>query len=45
VNPDNRKESLHGNLDHKAPIGPHWDQTVRGVGGWRIYPDGKVEPN
>lgn len=36
-------ESLHPDLDHPPPIGPHWD--YKGSDGeWRIFPDGRIEP-
>ena len=39
-------ESLHPDLDHPPPIGPHWDYTGKNRGKrWRIYPDGRYEPN
>jgi hypothetical protein len=40
-------ESLRPDRHHEPPIGPHWDYTYRGnpnPDGWRIYPDGRVEP-
>lgn len=39
-------ESLHPDLDHPAPVGPHWDYNFKGSGseGWRIYPDGSIVP-
>lgn len=37
-------ESLHPDLDHPEPIGPHWDYTDRNGNGWRVYPDGRKEP-
>ncbi len=38
-------ESLHPDLDHKPPIGPHWDYTPFKKGPqFRIKPDGTVEP-
>ncbi|HKO55569.1 MAG TPA: RHS repeat-associated core domain-containing protein [Thermoanaerobaculia bacterium] len=37
-------ESLHPNLDHAEPIGPHWDYNDGKQGHWRLYPDGRVEP-
>ena len=42
----NTGESLHPDLDHGEPIGPHWDYDYRGSGtdGWRIFPDGTVLP-
>ena len=43
VNPDG-SQSLHGDFGHKPPIGPHVDWNIRGTRGWRIFPDGSVEP-
>jgi RHS repeat-associated protein len=40
-------ESLRPDPDHTPPIGPHWDYNYRdnpNPNGWRIYPDGRVEP-
>lgn len=39
-------ESLHPDLEHDEPIGPHYDYKVRGERGpgYRVYPDGRVEP-
>lgn len=39
-------ESWHPDLNHPAPIGPHWDYNYRGSGcdGWRVFPDGGVAP-
>lgn len=31
-------EVLHPNLDHAAPIGPHWDWTDPSGQLWRIFP-------
>lgn len=35
------RESLHPDLKHGKPYGPHWDYNYRGSGkhGWRIFPD------
>lgn len=33
-------ESLHPDLNHPAPIGPHWDYKDSTGKGWRIFPDG-----
>jgi hypothetical protein len=35
-------ESLHPDLNHKPPIGPHWDYVDPKKNKWRIFPDGKV---
>ncbi len=43
VSPDG-SESLHPDLDHPAPQGPHWDWNDSSGGRWRIYPDGTVTP-
>jgi YD repeat-containing protein len=37
-------ESLHPDLNHPAPIGPHWDYVDPNGQGWRVYPDGRMEP-
>ncbi|MEN6082868.1 RHS repeat-associated core domain-containing protein [Chromobacterium piscinae] len=44
VNPNNPGQSVHPDLDHPEPIGPHWDFTDRGNGQWRIFPNGNVTP-
>jgi hypothetical protein len=44
VNPNNDGESLHPDLGHPAPDGPHWDWNLPGKGRYRIYPDGTVKP-
>ncbi|TBW50741.1 hypothetical protein EZI54_17735 [Marinobacter halodurans] len=44
VNPDNPDVSVHPDLDHAPPVGPHWDYTDRKKGGARVYPDGSVKP-
>jgi RHS repeat-associated protein len=42
--PDTR-ESLHPDLEHDEPIGPHYDYTAPDGSEYRIYPDGRIEPN
>jgi len=42
-NPKNG-ESLHPDLDHPQPVGPHWDYRDPAGDDWRIYPDGRSEP-
>ena len=38
-------ETLHPDLNHKEPYGPHWDYNYPGGGnGFRIYPDGTMIP-
>jgi YD repeat-containing protein len=42
-------ESLHPDLNHAPPIGPHWDYSNPANNGpngrgWRAYPDGRLEP-
>ena len=37
-------ESLHPDLKHPAPIGPHWDYKAPDGSWWRIYPDGTMQP-
>ena len=39
-------ESMHPDLNHPDPIGPHWDYNYRGSNsdGWRIYPNGNIIP-
>ena len=41
-NPD-ADASLHPDLDHPEPIGPHWDYKGP-EGKFRIYPDGRITP-
>ena len=41
-NPD-KKTSLHPDLDHPDPIGPHWDYSGP-EGKFRVFPDGRVLP-
>ncbi len=39
------KESYHPDLEHGPPYGPHWDYIPeKNHDGYRIYPDGRVEP-
>jgi RHS repeat-associated protein len=44
VNPADKGQSAHPDLSHGGKIGPHWDFTDRGKGGWRVFPDGRTEP-
>jgi hypothetical protein len=37
-------ETLHLDLSHPSPIGPHWDYRDPNGRWWRIYPDGRMEP-
>jgi RHS repeat-associated protein len=37
-------ETLHPDLDHGPPQGPHWDWIDPLGNGWRIGPDGTVTP-
>jgi hypothetical protein len=37
-------ESLHPDLTHPTPIGPHWDYRDPTGKDWRIFPDGRKEP-
>ncbi|NJL55465.1 hypothetical protein HC928_09950, partial [bacterium] len=36
--------SLHPDLNHPQPIGPHWDYKDTTGKQWRIFPDGRCEP-
>jgi hypothetical protein len=38
------KETLHPDLAHGDPIGPHYDYRAPDGTFYRIYPDGRVEP-
>ncbi len=38
------RESLHPDLGHAEPIGPHYDYTAPDGSEYRIYPDGRIEP-
>ncbi len=44
VNPSNPGQSIHPDLDHPPPFGPHWDYTDRGLkdSDWRLNPDGSL---
>jgi RHS repeat-associated protein len=44
VNPNNPDQSMHPDLNHPDPVGPHWDFTDRNVGGWRVFPGGAIKP-
>lgn len=37
-------ESLRPNMDHKPPIGPHWDYRAPDRTWYRWFPDGRLEP-
>jgi RHS repeat-associated protein len=37
-------ESLHPDLDHPGPIGPHYDYTAPDGATYRIYPNGTMAP-
>jgi RHS repeat-associated protein len=37
-------ESLHPDPNHPPPIGPHWDYIDPKGMGWRVFPDGRIEP-
>jgi RHS repeat-associated protein len=37
-------ESVHPDLEHPQPIGPHYDYKDRQGNNWRIFPDGRVTP-
>ena len=44
VNPKT-KETMHPDLNHGDPYGPHWDYNYPGGGnGFRVYPDGTMTP-
>jgi len=40
----NGPESIHPDLDHSEPVGPHWDFNDRKGPGWRIDRDGNATP-
>jgi hypothetical protein len=44
VNPENPGQSMHPNLDHDDPIGPHWDFNDRIFGNFRIDPNLQITP-
>jgi hypothetical protein len=37
-------ESLHPDLSHPDPIGPHWDYRDPSGNDFRIFPDGSAQP-
>ena len=39
-------ESLRPDLNHKPPIGPHYDYNIKSINtkGWRVFQDGSVLP-
>ena len=37
-------ESIHPDLNHPDPVGPHFDWKTSGKDWYRIYPDGTIEP-
>lgn len=38
------EESLHPDLNHPDPIGPHWDYTAPDGTEYRLNPDGSLIP-
>jgi RHS repeat-associated protein len=44
VNPETG-ETLHPDLGHGEPIGRHYDYTAPDGSKFRIYPEGRIEPN
>ena len=36
-------EKWNADLNHKEPIGPHWDYTDSVGNSYRVYPDGKID--
>ncbi len=40
----NTGESLHPDLSHPDPIGPHYDWKAQDGTTYRVYPDGRVVP-
>jgi hypothetical protein len=44
TNPDGTKESLHPDLNHPEPKGPHWDYKDKSGRWWNVWPDGKMTP-
>ena len=44
VDPNNKDISVHPDLNHPDPIGPHYDYTNRKKGGARIHPSGQITP-
>ena len=37
-------ESLHPDLNHPPPLGPHWDYIDANADKWRLFPDGSAAP-
>lgn len=37
------EESLHPDLQHAPPVGPHWDYKDPSGQGWRVWPDGTMD--
>ncbi len=37
-------QSLHPNLGHAAPLGPHWDWRAPDGQWYRMFPDGRILP-
>jgi hypothetical protein len=37
-------ESLHPDMGHGPPEGPHWDYIDPEENEWRLFPDGRMEP-
>jgi hypothetical protein len=37
-------ETLHPDLGHPAPVGPHWDWRAPDGTFWRMFPDGTIVP-
>ena len=40
----NTGETLHPDLVHGPPVGPHWDYIAPDGNQFRLFPDGRVEP-
>lgn len=40
----NTGETLHPDLGHGPPVGPHWDYIAPDGNQFRLFPDGRVEP-
>ncbi len=40
----NTGESLRPDLNHPAPVGPHWDWKDADGNWWRVFPNGQVLP-
>ena len=37
------QEKWNADLEHREPIGPHWDYTDANGNHFRVYPDGTIE--